>query len=243
VRGFKENPKVIPWFPAVIIGEEFEAAVQFLDKVQVTLLVTNNTGIAQEANQRGIAWIAGPQLNIVNSFSVLSLKENCRCTGAFISNELSRTQIKRIKKPAGFRFYYSIYHPIILMTSRQCLFHQVSGCYKHRVDESCIERCEKKATITSIKGKTFQIEKSQGNYHTVYNEINFLNTDIVTDIPGHFSGYCIDLRRIQTRTSISMDTVALVSLFEKSIQGNLEATEELNQAISPSTKTQYQKGI
>ncbi len=243
VNVFIENPTVIPWFPSVIIGEEFEAAVKFLDQAQVKLIVTNNTGIAYEANKRGIAWIAGPQLNIVNSFSVLSLKENFNCTGAFISNELKKTQIKRIQKPAGFKFYYSIYHPIILMTSRQCLFHQVTGCQKYRIDESCIETCAKKASITNGKGKTFLIEKSQGNYHTIYNETNFLNTDILTDLSDHFSGYCIDLREIKTKTTIARDKTEIVRLVAKSIDGNLEATKELNNVISPSTKAQYHKGI
>ncbi len=243
VNVFKENPTVIPWFPSVIIGEQFEAAVKFLDQAQVKLIVTNNTGIASEANNRGIAWIAGPQLNIVNSFSVLSLKENFNCTGAFISNELKKTQIKRIQKPASFKFYYSIYHPIILMTSRQCLFHQITGCHKHRIDESCIETCAKKASITNGKGKTFLIEKSQGNYHTIYNETNFLNTDILTDMSDHFSGYCIDLREIKTKTTIARDNAEIVRLFAKSIDGNPEATKELNKVISPSTKIQYHKGI
>ncbi len=93
---FLKNKKLIPWFPSVLIGENYTAAVEFLKQVQPKLIVTNNTGIAYEAYKKGIPWIAGPYLNIVNSFSLLCLKENFNCYGSFISNEISKNQIKKL---------------------------------------------------------------------------------------------------------------------------------------------------
>lgn len=243
VAVFREHSRLIPWFSPVIIGEEFRAAVEFLEQTEVEMIVTNNTGIAYEANKRGISWIGGPHLNIANSFSLQCLQKSFHCAGAFLSSELKKMQIRQIKKPADFKLFYSIYHPIMLMTSRQCLFHQVTGCDKHAIDKSCLMSCEKRASITNGRGKTFHIEKLKGNYHTVYNEKNFLNTGIITDMPGHFFGVSIDLRRIQSKTTTSLDKVSMIRLFEECIRGSHAAAEELNRSICPSTNAQYHKGI
>ncbi len=240
---FHRNKKLIPWFPAVLIGDDYDAAVGFLRKVNPKKIVTNNTGIAFEAYRCGMRWIAGPFLNTVNSFSLLALKENFNCSGAFISNELSKVQIRNIKKPDDFELYYSIYHPIILMTSRQCLFHQVAGCAKNRVDNKCIQNCVKAASITNLKNVAFYLEKSEANLHNVYNETNFLNTEIVRNIPNFFSGFLIDLRDIKTETKIGIDKSELISLFESCINADFGAAEKLNQIIQPNANKQYLKGI
>jgi len=75
---FKENMNLYPWFPPVIIGEDYNAAVDFLLELKPEKIVTNNSGIAFEAWKNGIPWIAGPYMNIVNSYSILNLKENTR---------------------------------------------------------------------------------------------------------------------------------------------------------------------
>jgi len=240
---FLKNKKLMPWFPSVLIGENYTDAVKFLQQVQPELIVTNNTGIAYEACKRKIPWIAGPCLNIVNSFSLLCLKEKFNCSGAFISNEISKYQIKRFIRPVNFKLYYSIYHPVLLLTSRQCLFHQVTGCEKSRIDEQCIQTCNKSASIRNLKKVSLFIEKSKGDYHCIYNNINFLNTDIVTDVPGMFSGFSIDLRDIKTETKIEMDKSGIITLFEKLLNGNPDSRKELNQIIYPSTNIQYKKGI
>jgi len=240
---FFKNKKIIPWFPAVLIGENYTAAVEFLQQVRPELIVTNNTGIAYEAYKNKIPWIAGPYLNLVNSFSLISLKENFNCYGSFISNEISKYQIKSIIRPENFKLYYSIYHPILLLTSRQCLFHQVIGCEKDRIDEECIQKCDKSSLITNLKQIPLFIEKTKGNYHCIYNNDNFLNTDIVTDLPDIFSGFFIDLREIKTETRIETDKSGIIKLFENLLNGNPDAKKKLQQSIHPSTDAQYQKGI
>ena len=240
---FRNNKELIPWFPAVMIGDDYAAALDFLEQVRPTQLVSDNTGIAFEAWQRGIEWIAGPSLNTVNSYSLQCLKEKFNCAGAFISNEISKIQLKQIRKPSGFKLYYSMYHPIELMTTRQCLFHQVSGCEKSRIDESCIQHCAKSASITNLKDITFRIEKSKGNYHRVYNESNFLNPEIVTDIPDAFSGFCVDLRNIKTGTTVECSKTEIVQLFENLLSGKAGSAEEIRNEIHPVTNNQYRKGI
>ncbi len=238
---FKNNENLIPWFPAVMIGEDYHTAVEFLTQLQPKKLVTDNSGIALEAYKQGIPWIAGPMLNIVNSFSLLNLKENFACSGAFISNEISKVQIKGIKCPEDFELFYSIYHPIVLMTSRQCLFHQVTGCEKRTIDDACIPYCNKTASITNLKNETFLIEKSKGNNHRIYNDINYLNTDIIADFPDLISGFLIDLRDIKTETKIKTDKPGIISMFENLLSGSLK--KELDQIIYPTSNVQYKKGI
>ncbi|MDA3896873.1 MAG: U32 family peptidase [Desulfobacteraceae bacterium] len=240
---FQKNKKIAPFFPSVLIGENYSAAVELLEQARPERIVTNNTGIAYEACKRKIPWIAGPCLNIINSFSLLCLKEKFNCSGAFISNEISRYQIKSIIRPADFKLYYSIYHPILLLTSRQCLFHQVTGCKKNTIDEKCIQTCNQSSTITNLKKVSLFIEKTKGNYHCMYNHKNLLNTDIVKDFPGFFSGFSIDLREIKTETNVATDKSGVITLFENFLNGNPDSEKELKRNIYPTMNNQYKKGI
>ncbi|NOR51106.1 MAG: U32 family peptidase, partial [Gammaproteobacteria bacterium] len=243
IKLFVNNRRLIPWFPSVLIGEDYSAAVEFLQQVRPARIVTNNTGIAYVAHEKGISWIAGPYMNLVNSFSLLCLKKSFNCYGAFISNEINRNQIKRLKKPGSFKLFYSIYHPIVLMTSRVCMHHQVTGCKKNIVDDTCIQKCKKSSSITNLKDVSFFIDKERGGYHCVYNEFNFLNTDIVSDAPDLFSSYFVDLRDIKTSTKLEVDKSEIVKLFENHINGEVGSEKMLMQSIYPSTSTQYKKGI
>lgn len=240
---FKNNEKLTPWFPAVLIGENYTAAVELLVQVKPERIVTNNTGIAYAAYEQGIPWIAGPYMNLVNSFSLLCLKDNFNCDGAFISNEINQAQIKKITKPDNFKLIYSISHPIVLMTTIACMFHQVSGCKKNIVDDKCIQRCKNSASITNLKDVSYFIDKEKGGYHTVYNETNFLNTDIISDIPDVFSSFFIDLRDIKTGTEVDVGKMDLIRQFDEYVKGNLELKDTIQQKVYPSTNTQYRRGI
>jgi len=240
---FLTNKTLVPWFPSVLMGAHYAHAVKFLEQVQPGRIVTENTGIAYEAHKKGIPWIAGPCLNMVNSFGLRCLKEEFNCSGAFISNEISRQQIKKIIPPGDFNLYYSIYHPILLLTSRQCLLHQVIGCEKDRMDEQCIQKCNKNASITNLRDIPLFIKKTKGNYHCIYNDKNYLNTDIITDFPNFFSGFSIDLRNIKTNTTIGMDKTRIIRLFKDLLEGNPDSESELKQMIRPTTHIQYTKGI
>ncbi len=240
---FTKNEQLIPWFPSVLIGDDFTAALEFLERVKPRMIVSNNTGVAYAAWEKGIPWIAGPYLNIVNSYSLLTLKENFNCSGAFISNEISKQQIQRIKKPDNFELYFSIYHPIVLMTSRQCLFHQVTGCEKNKIENTCIQKCDKSSSITNLKNESFIIEKSKGNFHRVYSNMNYLNTDIIKDIQDVFSSFLIDLSDIKTKTEIKLNKPDVLECFENLLNGIPGSEKELKQVIFPTTCSQYKKGI
>ncbi len=240
---FIKNKNISPWFPSILIGDNYKAAVELLLRIQPKIIITNNTGIAYEAYKNKIPWIAGPYLNIINSFGLLNIKDNFNCNGAFISNEINKEQIKRINRPENFKLYYSIYHPILLMTSRQCLHHQVIGCDKSRIDKECIFECDKTSSITNLKNKSFLIQKRKENYHRIYNNINFLNTEIVTDIQDKFSGFFIDLRDIKTETKIGHNKLKTIKLFENLLNNEPDSANKIKQIIKPTINNQYIKGI
>ena len=238
---FSKHKSLIPYFPSILIGEDYNYAIELINKIKPNRIVTNNTGIAYYAYECEIKWIAGPYLNIVNSYSLICLKEYFNCSGAFISNELSKVQIKAIKKPENFDLFYSMYYPIQLMTSRQCLFHQVSGCEKMMIDETCILNCEKYASITNSKNDNFKIVKTKGNYHTIYDETRFLNIDIVNDITNMFSGFLIDLTRNEIVSRIDKSTIS--NHFENFLKGKLDLKKIIEKELQPTTIEQYKKGI
>nr|WP_318463869.1 peptidase U32 family protein [Photobacterium leiognathi] len=240
---FEENPHLIPWFPAILIGENYQAAVEFIERVKPTRLVTNNNGIAYVAYQQDIDWIAGPYLNLTNSFSLQCIADEFNAKGAFVSNEINRKQINPLVCPENFELHYSIYHPLMMLMSRQCLFHQTVGCKKKRFDNKCLRKCDKSASILSLKDASFVLDKQRGAHNALYSQQNYMNLQAVTDFPDKFTRFMIDLRDIKTDTQISADKATLVSLFNAYIHGDMSARETLEQTIVGTIHHQYKKGL
>jgi len=253
---FKENPRLIPWFPSILIGKDFDVALNILEQVKPELIVTNNTGIANRAFELGIKWIAGPFLNTTNSYALLAMKEAFNCTGAFISNEINHQQMKVISRPENFKLFYSIYHPILLMTSRQCFFQQSVGCEKPRIDNGCMLSCDKSTSITNLKGISFSIDKQKAGYPSIYNNDQFLNMEIINDLTQLFDGFMIDLTNIGAGDKEKPEKEALIEQFEQLLdttnkkQLNLVASTQkeniqktLNNLVPESTNSQYFKGL
>ncbi|WP_318466287.1 peptidase U32 family protein [Photobacterium leiognathi] len=240
---FEANPHLIPWFPAILIGENYQAAVEFIERVKPARLVTNNNGIAYVAYQQGIDWIAGPYLNLTNSFSLQCIADEFNAKGAFVSNEINRKQINPLVCPENFELHYSIYHPLMMLMSRQCLFHQTVGCKKKRFDNKCLRKCDKSASILSLKDASFVLDKQRGAHNALYSQQNYMNLQAVTDFPDKFTRFMIDLRDIKTDTQIGADKAMLVSLFNAYIHGDMSARETLEQTIVGTIHHQYKKGL
>ncbi|MCL1127235.1 peptidase U32 family protein [Shewanella surugensis] len=240
---FKQNPRLIPWFPSVLIGKDYDVALNILEQVKPALIITNNTGIANRAFEMGIKWIAGPFLNTTNSYALLSMQEQFDCHGAFISNEINLQQIKHIARPANFKMMYSIYHPILLMASRQCFFQQSVGCEKPRIDNGCMLSCDKSTSITNLKGDEFAIDKQKAGYPSIYNQDQFLNTEIIADLAHLFDGFMIDLTNIGAGDKPSPDKVQLIKQFEQLLNGQPTAAPTLDSMVPQSTVLQYHNGL
>jgi putative protease len=237
------HPRLIPWFPAVLIGKDYLEAVKILEQVNPKRIVTNNTGIAYKAFEMGIEWVAGPFLNTTNSYALLTLKEELNCAGAFISNEINRLQLRNISRPDDFKLYYSIYHPILMMTSRQCFFQQTVGCKKPSIEDGCMLKCDKATTVTNVKGISFNIDKQKGGYPSIYNDEQFLNLDVIKDLPDLFDEFFIDLTNIGAGPDAEQNKAQLIEHFENILQGNEEASSQLNDMITVSTNAQYRQGL
>jgi len=242
----KNNPKLIPWFPAVLIGKDYLEAVKILEQVQPKRIVSNNTGVAYKAFEMGIEWIAGPFLNTTNSYALRTLKEELNCAGAFISNEINQRQIKNIKRPEDFKLLYSIYHPILMMTSRQCFFQQTVGCKKPSIEDGCMLKCKKATTITNVKGVSFAIDKQRGGYPSIYNHEQFLNAAAVNDLSDLFDEFFIDLTDIGAGSKQALDKVQLIQYFESLLKGDKDSHDSLkmlNNMVTESTNAQYIQGL
>ncbi len=237
------NPRLIPWFPAVLIGKDYLEAVKILEQVKPARIVTNNTGVAYKAFELNIDWIAGPFLNTTNSHALLTMQEELNCSGAFISNEINRGQIKHIRRPENFKMLYSIYHPILMMTSRQCFFQQTVGCKKPSIEDGCMLKCEKATTITNVKGISFAVDKQKGGYPSIYNDEQFLNFDAVDDFSDLFDEFFIDLTNIGAGSKEEQDKSVLIKHFEALLSGVEESKTELNQLVTVSTNAQYRQGL
>ncbi|MEZ9564285.1 peptidase U32 family protein [Vibrio artabrorum] len=237
------NPRLIPWFPAVLIGKDYDEAVRILEEVKPPRIVTNNTGIAYKAYEMGIEWVAGPFMNTTNSHALLTLKEELNCAGAFISNEINKGQIRHIRRPENFKLFYSIYHPILMMTSRQCFFQRTVGCNKPSIEAGCMLKCEKATTITNVKGISFAVDKQKGGYPSIYNHEQFLNPQAVTDFSGLFDEFFIDLTNIGAGSKEVKDKVELIKQFEGLINGVAGSQQNLEQLVEVRTNTQYVQGL
>jgi putative protease len=240
---FLDYPKLIPWFPAVLIGKDYIESVKVLKEVRPKVIVSNNTGIAYKAFEMGIDWVAGPFLNTTNSYALLTLKEDLDCKGAFISNEINRPQIRNIKRPENFKLFYSIYHPILMMTSRQCFFQQTVGCKKPSIEDGCMLKCEKATSITNVKGISFAVDKQKGGYPSIYNHEQFLNVDAVNDLSHLFDEFFIDLTDIGSGSKEKLDKVQLIHHFEKVLNGVQESGVQLHEMVAVSTNAQYKQGL
>ena len=252
---FKQNPTLIPWFPSVLIGKDFDAALVILEQVKPALIVTNNTGIAHRAFELGIKWIAGPFLNTTNSYALLAMQETFNCSGAFISNEINQLQMRSIARPENFKLLYSIYHPILLMTSRQCFFQQSVGCEKPRIDNGCMLSCDKSTSITNLKGVSFAIDKQKAGYPSIYNQDQFLNMSIIDDLAKLYDGFMIDLTNIGAGDKETPDKALLIEQFQQLLMaGNVTSSDEetaikdkiattLNELVPESTNVQYYNGL
>ncbi|EJF7265216.1 U32 family peptidase [Vibrio parahaemolyticus] len=241
---FQANPMLKPWFPAILIGEDYQAARVFLETIQPELSITNNSGVSMIAKELGLGWVAGPQMNTVNSYAFKCLQDEFAASGAFVSNELNMKQMRHIKRPQNMRSFYSIYHPNTLLTSRQCLFQQTEGCRKVKVNKGCLKRCDKRTSIINLKDNPYVVQKQKGSHNSIYSEHNVLNLQVLHDLPQLFTDVLIDLRDIQTETKVSARKPELIDAFLALLEEHSEQTvQTLNAMIQPTANTQYLKGL
>lgn len=161
---FDKNKHVTPFFSSILIGEDFKRATALLMKLDGRTIITDNTGIADVASRSGKKWVAGPGFNIVNSYAIQGLMCVEGFCGVFLSPEFSEKERGLIQIPPHIELWHALNMPKKLMTSRQCLIRNISGCSKKICDDTCLLKCNRSATITNSQGKRFTVVKKPGFY-------------------------------------------------------------------------------
>jgi putative protease len=164
---FDEYPDLIPWFPSILIGPQYAAASDFLIRSGARQIITDNSGIAFLARERGIPWIAGPLLNATNGYALEFFRQH-GATGAFCSSELESSQFESITVPPGIELWSPFAGADFLMKSRHCLVRNCRDCGKSVMDIRCLPECTRSAEITDTQGNDILIIKYRGDYNSLY---------------------------------------------------------------------------
>jgi putative protease len=159
-----KNSSITPYFSSILIGDDFTKALQLLQMLDGRTIITDNTGIADAASQLGIAWIAGPAFNVVNSYAVQAIVAQKGFCGLFLSTEFSTQESGVVQVPPHIDLWHALNYTRPLMTTRQCLIRNISGCHKNSCDDDCVANCDRSATVTNAQGRRFVAIKKPGFY-------------------------------------------------------------------------------
>ncbi|MFP4014532.1 MAG: peptidase U32 family protein, partial [Chitinispirillaceae bacterium] len=151
-----------PFFSSIYIGQDFGDAVKLLHKLDGRKIITNNTGIADAASRLGMEWVAGPGFNIANSYAVGALMSIKGFSGFFLSPEFSQKDLGAIRTPSHIDVWQAVNLQKVLMTTRQCLIRNISGCGKKVCDRDCLINCNRTVTVVNSQGKRFEVVKRPG---------------------------------------------------------------------------------
>ena len=247
VHLFKRHPHLLPWFPAILIGDHYRTAVGLLETLQPRLIVSDNTGIGYAAAQRKIPWVAGPLLNCTNSFAMEALGRYAHCNGAFVSHELSREQMVPVTAPDGCSRWYMLYTALLLMNTRQCIIRNCTGCGTERVTGECITSCAQSVELADEKRQPFHVVKRPGFYNQVYNGRHYFNPAVIDDMKGGDTVFLIDLRSLPSQSKLTCSKDELVSIAAKALArkhaGGGSAGPMLKPLAVTTTAGQYSRGI
>ena len=93
------------------------------------------------------------------------------------------------------------------------------------------------------KGVSFAVDKQKGGYPSIYNNEQFLNVDIVSDLVDLFDEFFIDLTNIGAGSKAELDKAQLIKHFENLLSGDVETSQRLSNMITVSTNQQYRQGL
>ncbi len=209
---FMRHACLIPWFSSILIGEQFEAACQFLDRHPFVEIVTDNSGIAWYASERGIPWVAGPLLNGSNGYGLEFFQQH-GAAGAFLSSELSEKQVSFTTVPEGMQIWSVLISPVLLMKTRHCIVRNCTFCGKEVMDSTCIPCCDKSVEIKDSQGNSILVVKKPGDYNALYRRNPVLNLHAQDGRPPGIT--LLDLRNPASQI---LEEIQLKELIELALQ-------------------------
>ena len=119
------------------------------------------------------------------------------------SLEISYNDISRLQVPQNVRLFYPLVLDELLMQSRQCLLHNLTGCTKHACDRTCIKQCAKQVTANGTAGEAFRAIKRQGFYSGLFSAKPVSYTKAFSLLKNKIDTWLVDLRFLDSDAEIN----------------------------------------
>jgi U32 family peptidase len=218
------------WFPALLEDDQTGRVKELLADLaglkERPLVISSNSGVAELARGLGLPWIAGPDLHTANSWSAAAAGRR-GAVAAVISRELSGAQAAELctaAEPLGMPLYIPVFGPVLLMTTRQCLYRRSFGCDKQVSDTVCRDGCVRRGRIRDEQGNEFLILKRRGGWTELYNRALLSLPEAVRSFRKRQTGILLDMR-IAELTGASADPSAVLEQFLKLFSGKTSVDE------------------
>jgi len=226
---FETREDLIPWFPPILIGAQYDASVAFLKSYKGTEIITDNTGIAAAAKELNISWTAGPFLNASNGYA-LELFKKQGAVGSFLESELSHAQFNETTIPEGVELWSPLFSPVLFMNSRHCLVRNCNDCGKSVMDDWCIPNCTREATIYDEHDHPVHVVKYRGHYNSIYNSSVRLFTERLND--KRIGTFLLDFRAPHKSLMPNCSISEYIEMALKCIAGDESQINDMEKVIT-----------
>lgn len=237
---------IYPWIPAFITNAEIPFYEKLINELDPEIIVSDNSGIGSYAGDKGIKWIAGPQLNSSNGYSFEAYQNKGQAAGAFYSSEINREQINQISVPDNFTTFLNVFGNILLMTTRQCLFQKPGLCpaKKTQVDKHCLKGCSNYTEYFDEMNVPFHITKTPGFIHRIFNDASLFIPEAVTQTNADY--YLLDFRSFPFFNLNKKDKITIYRFFNNIIRnGVIDKQQEklIKEILKNTTRGNYTRGF
>lgn len=240
------NNKIQPWLPSFILDNEISEYKKLISEINPELIVSDNSGLGNWLGKNNYNWIAGPQLNCTNGFSFQAYKTNANCAGAFYSTEINKEQINSISVPENFTTFFNVFGPVLLMTTRQCLFQKPNLCKQGKTitDQGCLNGCVNYTKYYDERNIPFHIVKSAGHQNRIFNDALLFLPEAINQTNADY--YLLDFRTLNFNTRSKEDNIAIVNFFSDLVNtgaSNKQNEKSVKELIGKITRGNYQRGF
>ncbi|ERP39280.1 peptidase U32 family protein [Chitinivibrio alkaliphilus] len=189
---FQSSPRVLPIFPAILIGHDYTAACVFLEKIPQKRIFCENTGIALAASMLGKEVILGSRANITNSYGIELFSHSLSLCGVVPSREISPHDVSSLRPPPGIPLWHPLLTRDFLLESRACLAARSRSCL-HPCTSPQNAGCTISHVLHGIEGEKIRIEKTPEEYSCLYGEKALSYTSYI-ELLNTISVFTVDLR-------------------------------------------------
>jgi putative protease len=233
----------VPWLPAIVEEKNLALFVSAAKERGVKKAVCNNTGLGLLLAREGVDWVAGPYTNVSNSFACAALRDAGRASGVFLSQELNGGQLNEMLIPEGMASYLTVFGPLLLMTTKQCLSHGDFPCTKSRCDERCFSVCEHYLTWFDERELLFHIVKRPWSYTQIFNDPILSLPQAVRRFWGKFSSFVLDFRRFPFFNLSAGEMEVIFDSFVSLPASKLSIDDCIKPIVPLTTKGNYERGL